>query len=108
MQQSNLQYLQGSKNFAFMKGVRQKHCRCNDGPINLRPIAVFTGVVIMNINLGNLMENVQRTPELTYASDADFPVLSLATFPFYGHIHHAIIMVYSVFSVLVIYWRPGT
>jgi hypothetical protein len=46
---------------------RQKHYRCNDGPINLKPIAVFTGVAIMNINLGNLLENVQRTLELTYA-----------------------------------------
>jgi hypothetical protein len=60
----------------------------------------------MNINLGNLMENVQRTPEfdiclsLQSYSDADFPVLSLAAFPFYGHIHHVIIMVYSVFSCL--------
>ena len=51
-----------------MKGVRQMYSRCNDGPINLRPIVVFTGVVIMDINLGDLMENVQRTLELTYAS----------------------------------------
>jgi hypothetical protein len=65
MQQSNLQYLQRFKNFAFMKGVGQEHY---DGPINLRPIAVFTGAVIMNTNLGNLKENVQGTPELTYAS----------------------------------------